>query len=64
MKFCPVVPEICCGQVHVPQRERKKERKKEEEKIFEMSATFNMAAKTRHENWAVKIQHCPISSKF
>jgi hypothetical protein len=32
MKFCPVVPEICCGQVHVPQRERKKERKKEEEK--------------------------------
>jgi hypothetical protein len=32
MKFCSVVPEICCGQVHVPQRERKKERKKEEEK--------------------------------
>ena len=28
MKFCPVVPEICCGQVHVPQRERKKERKR------------------------------------
>jgi hypothetical protein len=23
-----------------------------------------MAAKTRHEKWAVKIQHCPISSKF
>ena len=31
MKFCPVVPEICCGQVHVPRNERKKERKKEEE---------------------------------
>ena len=25
MKFCPVVPEICRGQVHVPQKERKEE---------------------------------------
>jgi hypothetical protein len=25
---------------------------------------FKMAAKTRHKKWAVKIQHCPISSKF
>ena len=33
-------------------------------KIFEMSAIFKMAAKTRHKNWAVKIQHCPISSKY
>jgi hypothetical protein len=24
MKFCPVVPEICRGQVHVPKKERKK----------------------------------------
>jgi hypothetical protein len=23
MKFCPVVPEICHGQVHVPKKERK-----------------------------------------
>jgi hypothetical protein len=23
-----------------------------------------MAAKTRHKKWVVKIQHCPISSKF
>jgi hypothetical protein len=30
MKFCPVVPEICRGQVHVPKKERKKERKKGE----------------------------------
>ena len=30
MKFCPVVPEICRGQVHGPQKERKKE--KEEKK--------------------------------
>ena len=27
MKFCPVVPEICRGQVHGPRKER---RKKEE----------------------------------
>jgi hypothetical protein len=25
MKFCPVVPEICRGQLHVPWKERKKE---------------------------------------
>jgi hypothetical protein len=23
MKFCPVVPEICCGHVHVPMKERR-----------------------------------------
>ena len=33
-------------------------------KIFEMSAIFKMAVKTRHKKWVVKIQHCPISSKF
>ena len=27
MKFCPVVPEVCCGQVHVPWKERKEEEK-------------------------------------
>jgi hypothetical protein len=32
-------------------------------KIFEMSAVFKMAAKTQHKKWAVKIQHCPTSSK-
>jgi hypothetical protein len=31
MKFCPVVPEICRGQVRGPRKERKKERKKERE---------------------------------
>ena len=25
MKFCPIVPEICHGQVHVPRKERKEE---------------------------------------
>jgi Zn ribbon nucleic-acid-binding protein len=29
-----------------------------------MSAIFKMAAKIRYKIWAVKIQHCPISSKF
>jgi hypothetical protein len=29
-----------------------------------MSAIFKMAAKTRYEKWAVKIQHFPISSIF
>jgi hypothetical protein len=28
-----------------------------------MSAIFEMAAKTRHKKWAVKIQHCPISKE-
>ena len=32
--------------------------------IFKMSAIFKMATKTRHKKWAVKIQHCPMSSKF
>ena len=31
---------------------------------FEMSAIFKIAAKTRYKKWAVKIQQCPISSKF
>jgi hypothetical protein len=28
MKFCPVVPEICRGQVHVPKKERGIKRRK------------------------------------
>jgi hypothetical protein len=28
MKFCPVVPEICRGQVHGPRKERRKRRRK------------------------------------
>ena len=31
MKFCPVVPEICRGQVHVPKKERERERERERE---------------------------------
>ena len=26
MKFCPIVPEICLGQIHGPRKERKKEK--------------------------------------
>ena len=33
-------------------------------KIFKISAIFKMAAKIRYKKWGVKIQHCPISSKF
>jgi hypothetical protein len=29
-----------------------------------MSAIFKMTTKTRHKKWVVKIQHCPMSSKF
>jgi hypothetical protein len=28
MKFCPVVPEICHGQVHGPQKERRIKRRR------------------------------------
>jgi hypothetical protein len=28
MKFCPVVPEICCGQVHVPKKESRKRKRR------------------------------------
>jgi hypothetical protein len=28
MKFCPVIPEICRGQVHGPRKERRKRRKR------------------------------------
>jgi hypothetical protein len=48
MKFCPVVPEICRGHVHVPKRERR---------IIIIIIIRNgaktirkMAAKTRHKN--------------
>jgi hypothetical protein len=32
-------------------------------KIFEMSAIFKMAAKTRHKIWAVKIQNCMATDR-
>jgi hypothetical protein len=32
MKFCPVVPEICRGQVHGPRKKKKKKKKKKKNK--------------------------------
>ncbi len=34
MKFCPVVPEICRGQVHGPRKERRKRRKRRKRRII------------------------------
>ena len=34
------------------------------EEQFCVFKIFKMAVKTRHKKWAVKIQHCPMSSKF
>jgi hypothetical protein len=34
MKFCPVVPEICRGQVHGPWKERRKRRKRRKRRII------------------------------
>jgi hypothetical protein len=34
MKFCPVVPEICRGQVHGPRKERRKRKRKRRKRII------------------------------
>jgi hypothetical protein len=34
MKFCPVVPEICRGQVHGPRKERRKRKRKRKRRII------------------------------
>ena len=34
MKFCPVVPEMCRGQVHVPKKERRKRKRKRRRRII------------------------------
>jgi hypothetical protein len=45
-KSCPVVPEICRGQVHVSRKERKKWEEEEEEK----NTTTNNNNKKRSKN--------------
>jgi hypothetical protein len=61
MKFCPVVPEICRGQVHGARKERR---------IIRIRIIIRNGAKTISlqtlfgSKIGVKIQHCPISSKF
>jgi hypothetical protein len=57
MKFCPGVPEICRGQVHVPQKERRR-------RIIRCLPFSKWLPKHGIKKWVVKIQHCPISSKF
>jgi hypothetical protein len=44
MKFCPVVPEICHGQVHGPQKERRRKRRKR--KIIIIKIIIRNGAKT------------------
>jgi hypothetical protein len=34
MKFCPVVPEICRGQVHGSRKERRRKRRKRRRRII------------------------------
>jgi hypothetical protein len=41
MKFCPVVPEICRGQVHGPRKERRRRRR-----IIKIKIIIRNGAKT------------------
>jgi hypothetical protein len=40
MKFCPVVPEICRGQVHGPRKERRKRKRKRRIIIIRVKVIF------------------------
>jgi hypothetical protein len=53
MKFCPVVPEICCGQVHGLRKERRKRKRKRRIIII-----------IRRRNGAKTISDCPIHTDF
>ena len=47
MKFCPVVPEICCGQVHGPWKERRKRKgKRKRKRIIIIIIIIRNGAKT------------------
>ena len=57
MKFCPVVPEICRGHVHVAKKERKKERRiiiiiirRNGAKTISLQTTFGRLNKKRSKN--------------
>jgi hypothetical protein len=71
MKFCPVVPEICRGQVHGPQKERKENNDNQRLSracIVHLIPNIENISTGRHfqngRHNTAKIQHCPISSKF
>jgi hypothetical protein len=46
MKFCPVVPEICHGQVHSPWKERRRKRRKRRIIIIKIKIILRNGAKT------------------
>jgi hypothetical protein len=46
MKFCPVVPEICRGQVHGPRKERRKRRRKIRIIIIKIKIIIRNGSKT------------------
>jgi hypothetical protein len=53
IKFCPVVPEICRGQVHGARKERRRIiiiRHSNRSPLEEQFCIFKMAAKTWHKN--------------
>ena len=50
MKFCPVVPEICHGQVHGPRKERKKEEEEEEEEKNKNKNNNNNKKRSKNNN--------------
>ena len=46
MKCCPVVPEICGGQVHGPRKERKKDNNKKKKKRSKNNKSPNVVWET------------------
>jgi hypothetical protein len=46
MKFCPVVPEICCGEVHGPRKERRRKRRKRRKRRIIIRKIIRNGAKT------------------
>jgi hypothetical protein len=46
MKFCPVVPEICRGQVHVPKKERKEKKNNNNKKRSKNNKSSNVVWET------------------
>jgi hypothetical protein len=46
MKFCPVVPEICRGQVHGPRKERKEKNKNNNKKRSKNNKSPNVVWET------------------
>jgi hypothetical protein len=60
MKFCPVVPEICRGQVHVPKKERKKKNNNNNNKKWQ---TTNLPANFQFSPATSKSIDIPVNTK-